>query len=289
MSVSKFQEANMDIAISNVDLRSLVKLALSQKVSWSGLRISLQELTSTFEISKELNVVLLEELQILHSKTRETQIQDRTHDSKKHDIDEISCHDEVTVLFSNQETFDKEVSFFEDNKKVQDFLVNEYLIDENNVEGNQFDKVVEDNRGTNSLSVNDSLKEQERMDETIDQKVIDNNSSIWKGMESKENVKNRRLFINGERKYSCKTCGLVCKQSSNLKKHERIHTGERPHGCETCSKRFPSKSALIQHCRNHSEQKTFECKTCKQYFRHSSGLWQHRKRKHKLLLREGGK
>ena len=281
----------MDFASPNVDLRSLVKLALSQKVSWSGLKISLQELTSTFELSKELNVVLLEELQILHSKTMETQSQDRAHDSgaKKQEIDEISSHDDVTVLFTNQETFDNEVSVFEDNKKAQDFFVNEYLIDENNVEGNQFDKVVEDNRGTNSLSVNDSLKEQERMDETVDPKVIDNNSSIWKGMESKENVKNRKLFINVERKYSCKTCGLVCKQSSNLKKHERIHTGERPHGCETCSKRFPSKSALIQHCRNHSEQKTFECKTCKQYFRHSSGLWQHRKRKHKLLMREGGK
>ena len=52
-----------------VDLRTLVKLALSQKVSWPSLKIFLNDLTSTFESSKELNDVLLEELQLLHSKT----------------------------------------------------------------------------------------------------------------------------------------------------------------------------------------------------------------------------
>ena len=59
----------MDNTNSDVDLRTLVKLALNQKVSWPSLKIFLHDLTSTFESSKELNDVLLVELQLLHSKT----------------------------------------------------------------------------------------------------------------------------------------------------------------------------------------------------------------------------
>ena len=61
---------------SNVDLKSLVNLALDQKVSWSNLKPFLHDLTSTLETSKQLNVISLEELQILHSKTILDQTQD---------------------------------------------------------------------------------------------------------------------------------------------------------------------------------------------------------------------
>ena len=83
---------NEDLAYPNVDLRSLVKLALNQKVSWFGLKTFLHELTSTLETSKELNDVLLEELQILHSKTIKIQIQDTVNNTDA-EVQEIAGND----------------------------------------------------------------------------------------------------------------------------------------------------------------------------------------------------
>ena len=84
----------------NVDLRTLVKFALSQKVTWPSLKMFLHDLTSTFESSKELNSVLLEELQLLHSKT----ILDQTkvNSSEKgiqtsQDVETVSENDVVTA------------------------------------------------------------------------------------------------------------------------------------------------------------------------------------------------
>ena len=52
-----------------VDFKHLLKLAMTQKVSWTKLKGFLDDLTSTFEASKKLNDVLLEEIQILHSRS----------------------------------------------------------------------------------------------------------------------------------------------------------------------------------------------------------------------------
>ena len=52
---------------SEAHYRYLIKLALNQKVSWIALKTFLKELISSFESSQQLNEVLLEELQLLHS------------------------------------------------------------------------------------------------------------------------------------------------------------------------------------------------------------------------------
>ena len=56
----------------------LVKMALNQKVSWTTLRIFLIDITKTFETSRQLNDVLLEELEALYSKVIESQINEKT-------------------------------------------------------------------------------------------------------------------------------------------------------------------------------------------------------------------
>ena len=103
---------NESILSSNVDLGSIVKLALNQKLSWSTLKLFLHELTSTLEASKQLNVILLEELQILHSKTIVDQTQDTPDtilESKEQDNAENGSDDEeIMVLFTKQETIEDE-------------------------------------------------------------------------------------------------------------------------------------------------------------------------------------
>ena len=55
----------------NVDFKSVINLALSNKIPWIPLRTLLHELTPTFEASRQLNDILLDELQLIHSKQKE--------------------------------------------------------------------------------------------------------------------------------------------------------------------------------------------------------------------------
>ena len=50
------------------DFKSLINLALNNRIPWSPLKTFLDDLTSTLEASKELNVILFDELQLLHAK-----------------------------------------------------------------------------------------------------------------------------------------------------------------------------------------------------------------------------
>ena len=56
---------------SQVDFKYLVNLALDQKVSWILLKGFLDGLTKTIETAKQLNGILLDELQSLHLKNAE--------------------------------------------------------------------------------------------------------------------------------------------------------------------------------------------------------------------------
>ena len=90
---------------SEVDFISLVRLALTEKVSWNRLKLFLDDLASTFETSKKLNDVLLDELQTLHSKKIDHHTQE-THEIvlEEHGIDENGSESDVVILFTKQET-----------------------------------------------------------------------------------------------------------------------------------------------------------------------------------------
>ena len=55
----------------NVDFKSIINLALSNKIPWVPLRTLLHELTPTFEASRQLNDILIDELQLIHCKQKE--------------------------------------------------------------------------------------------------------------------------------------------------------------------------------------------------------------------------
>ena len=67
-------ELHKDLENSQVQFKYLVSLALKKEVSWTMMKGFLHELTSTFEKSKKLNAVLLEELELIHLKTSEKDI-----------------------------------------------------------------------------------------------------------------------------------------------------------------------------------------------------------------------
>ena len=78
-------------------------MALNQKVSWISLKTFLKELISSFESSKQLNEVLLEELQLLHSYQNESKIIEKETEEQEHE------------LFSEQESKSKKETAKNDN------------------------------------------------------------------------------------------------------------------------------------------------------------------------------
>ena len=82
-------------------------MALNQKVSWTSLKTFLKELISSFESSKQLNEVLLEELQLLHSNQTESK-----------SIEKETGEDENEVL-SEKEYVAKEEIAKKDQEQIQ--------------------------------------------------------------------------------------------------------------------------------------------------------------------------
>ena len=347
---------------SEEEFKYLVTLALHQKVSWAMLKGFLHELVSNLEASKKLNSVLLDELQSLHSKTIENQLEvnhgkeveeqetfnepdDQVFDAEKQDTDDNGLDDEVMVLFTKQETIDDNLSFVEDistedDLQPEDNLTNETHkietpqldkldIDQKSFDGNGDSDNIEENllvethdlfaedtnitdnndevfhnssekiaateefennlhsqiyemNGLQSVSenVDDPLDEpvdnqsdvnslclnnEESMGDGIDNEKVNSSSEDDDGDEAKnvtyserikidltekaekrsidqnlgseeatisgKNLKIKEVFINGEKRFSCETCGQLFNLAGNLKIHERIHTGEKPFEC----------------------------------------------------------
>ena len=84
----------------------------------------LNDLTSSYEASKKLNAVLLEELQTLHLKTIDTQIQITNIENEEEEQERFG--NDVTILSPKQEPFDEELSFIENNFRT-DHSVNENI------------------------------------------------------------------------------------------------------------------------------------------------------------------
>ena len=100
---------------SELGFKYLLNLALNQKVSWSKLKIFLEDLTSTYESSKKLNEVLLDELESRQSIANKNQ--ESTYGRKEQKIVQNDSEDEVTLMYSKQEFFN-DVETDENTSKV---------------------------------------------------------------------------------------------------------------------------------------------------------------------------
>ena len=109
------------------------------------------ELTSTLEAPKKLNAILLDELQLLHSKMIENQsqaIHDKTiagqetaNESENREIVENDTEDDVILIFSKQETFNAEIS----NTTERDVNIEERIHDKSDNEIISFEDNSSDN------------------------------------------------------------------------------------------------------------------------------------------------
>ena len=104
----------------------------------------------------------------------------------------------------------------------------------------------------------------------------DSTSSNKDKVKKKRYEKRKKVYVNGERRYSCETCGQLLTNVGSLKRHERNHSGEKPYQCKYCDKRFNYPQSHRQHERLHTGEKPYECKTCGKAFAQLSALSAHR-------------
>ena len=119
-----------------------------------------------------------------------------------------------------------------------------------------------------------------RMDKTVEKQLDIPNSCFKTSKETEKNEsssQNRKVLINGRKRYSCETCGQLFSLNGNLKIHKRIHSGEKPFECKYCSKKFNQSQALKKHETIHTREKPFKCRYCKNTFSNIISLMTHEK------------
>ena len=295
------------VPLNEVDIKSLISLALQSKMSWNQLENLLTGLTP--EESNQVIKVLLKELEALQSKLTE-----------KHENDKISQGDVVlqeeeevelvvTDIHLKSVEPNSENHFFQENEidneipeedNLMDNQVNEQKEPTEMIDNEWYMFVSNDNktRGYNEIQFEDDKLENDEIKQGDELQISNGKKGFAKKISFDQHEMNRTVeqpreckicnkrfnkpcslnihekIHTGEQPYNCKTCFKRFNTSGALKRHENIHTGEAPYQCDKCNKRFTRLDHLKLHEQRHSGEKTFECQsqTCKKRFKEKCQL-----------------
>lgn len=85
-----------------------------------------------------------------------------------------------------------------------------------------------------------------------------------------------QIKINGKIFYTCKLCDKKLRSSHTYMFHKRIHTGERPCVCHVCGKQFRTPNGLHRHLtETHERLRRHTCPICFKTFVNSQNLKHH--------------
>ncbi|XP_062703321.1 zinc finger protein 91-like isoform X2 [Aedes albopictus] len=84
----------------------------------------------------------------------------------------------------------------------------------------------------------------------------------------------------GEGVYQCDECPKKCLEKQQIKDHKRLVHGERKLACPVCGKRFVIPSQLQNHVRMHNRK--YRCDMCTKSFHEECSLWSHRRLQHNI-------
>ena len=245
-----------------VDFRHFIKLTKANIMSWDSLSNLLNETTSNFNLSKELNEILLEELKRSEA------------DLVKHLAKEI----EVERTASNGIVESKSIGIQTEDQ-------NKETLEDEGMEEFQVDTPMEV-KDEKSFEIKHKNKDETNKEDSLWR--FDSGNDTTKGsnegdtdqshhINEKNLPENRVELPKEEKKYKCKKCDKAFVLKKSLIRHNNIHKDTFPYQCNTCSKVCSNNSDLIKHKRIHSGEKPFECKICKKAFSNSSHLKNHEK------------
>ena len=286
---------------TDTDFKYFINFALKDQISWEMLGKFMDDFTSTLSKSKQLNKVLLEQLQEFHNQLKNNEVTENV--KTDFDIETVNENDQDIHEESSKTNSDSDSGEFVD---FDDDVVDENY--ENEVDYDlSLDKIDSDN-----------VEEKDPLMTNIDsehkcnicQKVYKFSNGLEKHMKShqieaelkknwipvvkrevskkfecdicgkkfqgKYTVANHKLTHSDERLFSCDTCEKSFKSPGNLRNHEFTHKGERSIKCEICGKECRSKAFFEKHKRAHemkdkidkylSDRKLFDCIICSQDF-----------------------
>ena len=276
-----------------MDFRYFINFALNGELSWKVLAVFLDDLTPDLSKAKELNKILLEELEKQQGKSKTMQDNDEkseeNEDPLEPDEDESMPQEMKTEIESDPE----EVS----GENIQDpiSMENQDEIDHENEtlpKKEESDKNIEDSSTTDKgSSCNLSKKSIRKIIPKLDTSnnegkikcnlcgkffqisiafknhmVLKHNGVIRKTFSKKaeeaEKEKNpidtkvtKPTKPKGKKPLQCKICSKTLKGSESLKYHEKTHNQnqEKPYQCELCTKKFTSVRGLQYHIKIHAK------------------------------------
>ena len=286
---------------TDTDFKYFINFALRDQISWEILGKFMDDFTSTLSKSKQLNKVLLEQLQEFHNQLKNNEVTENV--KTDFDIETVNENDQDIHEESSKTNSDSDSGEFVD---FDDDVMDENY--ENEVDYDlSLDKIDSDN-----VEEKDPLKTNIDSEHkcNICQKVYKFSNGLEKHMKShqieaelkknwipvvkrevskkfecdicgkkfqgKYTVANHKLTHSDERLFSCDTCEKSFKSPGNLRNHEFTHKGERSIKCEICGKECRSKAFFEKHKRAHemkdkidkylSDRKLFDCIICSQDF-----------------------
>ena len=282
----------MDTNSANFDnehFRYFISMAVQGKMPFPPLTTIFDDLTPTLEKSKQLNKVLLEEIQRLATRLP-------IHENPKSPESNLAINqrgeiENETESFSTADNFDYE------NDLSEDRIENNY--DDTNQERN-FDEDAIEETETATFYVKDCMICGERF-ETIDAYEIhakiheiskdeENGKSVQseakqnlnefktclKPFKAKKGLTSHRLIHTTIKKpLQCNYCPKSFVSKEGLKIHTRFHTGEKPYRCKSCDKNFATLILMRVHERIHSGKSMFVCNYCDKQFVQSGNLKTH--------------
>ena len=234
---------------ASTKIKCMIEMALNKEISWSTVHSTVEKLTPTFEKSKQVNKLLLHELEKLQSNRND---QNTTIDKLSKEDSQEEDHQSIENLQSRVVDQDLEKDIILAVKSITSDETSDFVDEEVHIAENQ--TILE------GIEVGSNENELQHLDIGSDEEVD------TYGREENGNQGIKALDISGEKAFTCKECGKKFKRKHILKSHEYIHTGEKPYKCKCCDKAFNRKSCLKRHEKIHGGDKPFLCHICSKRF-----------------------
>ena len=238
------------------DFKYLIGMALQNKFSWKALGSLLEEMTSTLKKSKQVNKILLEQLQLLQWKIQNNE----TEAGEVITEDEKSSTKTENGSKNGDESFQDSGILDEDDFENPDYNYEEN--DDENSDDTQQKAIMDEN-----IFEKDEISTNQTFDKKIETDLLNHEKSeeIVESVKIMSNSKKTRLSKGSqkdEKHFQCKNCSKRFPNHKNLLFHERLlHTYENSYKCNMCAKSFVLSEDLKKHLITHSGEKPFWLKT----------------------------
>ena len=287
-----------------VDLKYFINLVFTKKVTWKGLRILLDALTTTLAKSKELNEILLEELEALETKQHkiyedgiiikqyqnsinlieiESECQDQISDYVVSDPLTVKNEndDDDTSKVENQEVFDSVTQEFpEALEKFSDEQVISNLEDENRVDCGTSQSNQAESEIPEDISAKLETKEINKTVEHQNDEVINEYEGAY--FEIADSRDQEELSDDASKLLDVKDEQNDIENEFKIDNVEDRHNnGQKKNGksyeCKRCSKLFSSKTELGTHAKSHIGERIHQCEYCPKNYTSRRNLMVHQR------------